>query len=179
MDAFEELVASIFRSKGYWVHQDYKIDLTPEQKRAIDNPTIPRPEIDLVAYKPGKADLLVLECKSLFDSGGVHAADFEVGPTNKSRYKMFTRPDLRALVLASLTKQLRETDQISGGLEPKLGLVFGHATAVNRKRLEPLFERSGWLLFGPEWLQNELKELAERSYENSVAAMVTKLLLRE
>lgn len=75
MDAFEELVAEVLRADGYWVHQGYKIDFSTADKRALGNPSMPRPEIDLVAYKPGTGDLLSLECKSYFDSGGVHARD--------------------------------------------------------------------------------------------------------
>src|SRR3546814_20140353 len=85
MDAFEELVAEVLRADGYWVHRGYKIDLAPEDKRALGNPSMPRPEIDLVAYKAGTGELLTLECKSYFDSGGVHARELLPGGRNAQR----------------------------------------------------------------------------------------------
>ena len=103
MDAFEELVAEVLRADGYWVHRGYKINLRPEDKRALGNPSMPRPEIDLVAYKAGTGELLSLECKSYFDSGGVHARDLLPGGRNAQRYKMFVNADLRRMVLKSLS----------------------------------------------------------------------------
>ena len=46
MDAFEELVAEILRADGWWVHHGYRIVLSPDEKRALDNPSMPRPEIE-------------------------------------------------------------------------------------------------------------------------------------
>jgi len=41
------------------------------------------------------------------------------------------------------------------------------------------FERHGWILLGPEQIRPELLALQDAGYENSVAAVVAKLLLRE
>jgi hypothetical protein len=41
------------------------------------------------------------------------------------------------------------------------------------------FKERGWVLMGPLWIQEQLREFTDRGYENSVAAFVTKLLLRE
>lgn len=178
MDAFEQLVADIFRAKGYWVHQGYKVELSAGQKRALGNPSMPRPEIDLVAYRPGSGELLALECKSYFDSGGVHARDFDPDARGSGRYKMFTRPELREIVLSALVDQLVEAKAVAGSPEPRLGLVFGHATAGNQAQLEEHFAEAGWQLYGPEWVCGQLRAMADQSYDNKVAAMVAKLLLR-
>ncbi|MFN0156735.1 MAG: hypothetical protein ACKVRP_01530 [Bacteroidota bacterium] len=45
--------------------------------------------------------------------------------------------------------------------------------------LKSHFEKQDWLLFGPEYIRQELNKLRDSGYENSVAAVVTKLLLRE
>lgn len=37
MDAFEELVAEILRADGWWVHRGYKILLSADEKRALNN----------------------------------------------------------------------------------------------------------------------------------------------
>jgi hypothetical protein len=177
MDAFEELVAEVLRAEGYWVQQGYKINLTPEQKRALGNPSMPRPEIDLVAYKAGTGELLSLECKSYLDSGGVHARDLLPGGKNAQRYKMFVNEPLRTLVLDRLVEQLVDSGSVAGRPVPKLGMVYGHATVQNTAILLKHFEVNGWHLFGPDWLRDRLQEMALRSYDNQIASVVAKLLL--
>ena len=177
MDAFEELVAEVLRADGYWVHQGYKINLSKEDKRALGNPSMPRPEIDLVAYKAGTGELLSLECKSYFDSGGVHARDLLPGGRNTQRYKMFVNADLRQTVLQRLAEQLIEGGTVAGAPEPKLGMIYGYATPSNTEILKAHFEENGWGLYGPEWLRDHLQKMALQSYDNQVASVVAKLLL--
>jgi hypothetical protein len=177
MDAFEELVSEVLRADGYWVHQGYKINLTTEDKRALGNPSMPRPEIDLVAYKAGTGELLSLECKSYFDSGGVHARDLLPGGKNAQRYKMFNNANLRELVLTRLAEQLAASGALAGKPVPKLGMIYGYATPPNRAIFEKHFEANGWCLFHPECLRELLQAMALRSYDNQVASVVAKLLL--
>jgi len=177
MDAFEELVAQVLRADGYWVHQGYKINLTREDKQALGNPSMPRPEIDLVAYKAGTGELLSLECKSYFDSGGVHARDLLPGGKNAQRYKMFVNADLRKMVLTRLVEQLASSGAIVGMPEPKLGMIYGFATQSNTTILTQHFADNGWDLYGPEWLRTHLEKMARSSYDNQIASVVAKLLL--
>ena len=177
MDAFEELVAEVLRADGYWVHQGYKLDLSREQKQALGNPSMPRPEIDLVAYNAGTGELLSLECKSYFDSGGVHARDLLPRGRNAQRYKMFVNADLRSIVLRRLTEQLVESGSVVGRPMPKLGMIYGYATPSNTALLEQHFAENGWELYGPDWLKDHLQKMALRSYDNQVASVVAKLLL--
>lgn len=177
MDAFEELVAEVLRAEGYWVHQGYKINLTREDKQALGNPSMPRPEIDLVAYKAGTGELLSLECKSYFDSGGLHARDLLPGGRNAQRYKMFVNADLREMVLRRLVKQLVDSGSVAGTPVPKLGMIYGFATPANTEILEAHFAENGWGLYGPDWLRDHLQKMALRSYDNQVASVVAKLLL--
>ena len=177
MDAFEELVAEVLRADGYWVHRGYKINLSPEEKRALDNPSMPRPEIDIVAYKAGTGELLSLECKSYFDSGGVHAKDMLPDGRYPQRYKMFVKAQLREMVLRRLTEQLIDAGTVAGTPVPKLGLIYGYATPKNIAMLEEHFAANHWALFGPDWLRQHLKQMALRSYDNQIASVVAKLLL--
>ena len=62
MDSFESIVRTIFESKGYWVKTSFKVDLTKEEKRKIGRPSSPRWELDVVAYKGGIKEILVIEC---------------------------------------------------------------------------------------------------------------------
>lgn len=177
MDAFEELVAEVLRADGYWVHRGYKINLGPDDKRALGSPSMPRPEIDLVAYKAGTGELLSLECKSYFDSGGVHARDLLPGGKNAQRYKMFVNANLRTIVLQRLVEQLVASGTVAGMPVPKRGMIYGYATASNTEILKAHFEANGWGLYGPEWLRTHLQKMALRSYDNQVASVVAKLLL--
>lgn len=177
MDAFEELVADVLRADGYWVHQGYKIELSRDDKQALGNPSMPRPEIDLVAYKAGTGELLSLECKSYFDSGGVHARDLLPGGKNAQRYKMFVNAPLREMVLQRLVEQLVRNGAVAGTPIPRLGMIYGYATPANTAILQAHFEERGWDLYGPEWLRGHLQKMALRSYDNQVASVVTKLLL--
>lgn len=177
MDAFEGLVGEILRADGYWVHNGYKINLSKEDKRALGNPSMPRPEIDLVAYKAGTGELLSLECKSYFDSGGVHARDLLPGGRNAQRYKMFVDANLREMVLRCLVEQLVERGTVAGMPVPKLGLIYGCATPANARILRNHFEENDWALYGPKWLKEHLQKMARQSYDNQVASVVAKLLL--
>lgn len=48
-----------------------KIELSPEEKKAINKPSTPRPEIDIAAYYVNTDTLYLLEVKSYLDSPGV------------------------------------------------------------------------------------------------------------
>ncbi len=52
MDYFENLVKRLFESEGYRVKQSVKVNLTKSEKKELGKPCIPRPEIDLIGYKP-------------------------------------------------------------------------------------------------------------------------------
>jgi hypothetical protein len=75
MDAFERVVAELFWARNYWVRTSVKVELTKAQKVELDNHSMPRPEIDLVAYRAAENELLVLECKSYLNSRGVTFAE--------------------------------------------------------------------------------------------------------
>jgi hypothetical protein len=53
MELFEGIIKTLLEHEGYWVRQSFKVNLTKEEKRAIGKHSIPRPEIDLLAFKPG------------------------------------------------------------------------------------------------------------------------------
>ena len=177
MDAFEGVVGEILRAEGFWVQQGVKVNLSADDKRALGNPSMPRPEIDLVAYKPATSELLVVECKSYFDSGGLHARDLIDGGRNAQRYKMFVNDALRKMVLERLGEQLADIGGVVGNPRPHLGLVYGHATEHNEARLRPWFEERGWFFHGPDWIATRLRAMAARTYDNQIAGVVAKILL--
>lgn len=179
MDAFEQLAADLFWADGYWVRNSVRVELTRDDKHDIGKPSSPRWEIDLVAYQPVKDELLALECKSYLDSGGVHAAHFQAGSKYAHRYKLFHDKNLCDVVLNRLKTQFVEGGLCRDDTVVRLGLVLGHATKGNWTRLVEKFKKEEeWLLFGPDWLNAHLKRVSRAGYENSSAAVVAKILLK-
>jgi hypothetical protein len=178
VDAFEQLAADLLWNEGYWVRTCVKVELTREEKQLIGRPSSPRWEIDLVAYRPATDELLALECKSYLDSGGVHAAHFEPDSRYAHRYKLFHDQLLRQTVLNRLKLQCVERGLCSPETKVRIGLIYAHATKANEIRLIERFTQHGWLLYGPEWLNSGLTRLAGGGYENSLAAVVSKIFGR-
>ncbi len=178
MDSFESIVRTIFESKGYWVKTCFKVDLTKEEKRKIGRSSSPRWELDVVAYKGGNKEILVIECKSYLDSLGVKAESLQNGKS-KERYKLFNEETLRNVVFERLIKQLVGSGACSEDTKVKLCLASGKVySKEDREQLSRYFEKMGWEFFSDEWIKNELINLADSGYENEVATVATKIISR-
>jgi len=64
MDYFERLVANIIEKESKWVKVNVKINLTKDEKAQTGKPSIPRPDIDIVAYNTKTNILEIWEVKS-------------------------------------------------------------------------------------------------------------------
>jgi hypothetical protein len=181
MNAFEKLVGMTLEREGYWVRFGVKVDLSKEEKRAIDRPSSPRWELDIVAYKGEANKLLVVECKSYLDSRGVSfKAVYGKDIQASQRYKLFVESKLRQVVLNRLVAQLRATGACAPSPKVILCLAAGRVVSgQDRRNLKEHFEKRGWLFWDDEWLRDALARVAERGYEDDVSAVVAKLLLRE
>jgi hypothetical protein len=176
MNAFEELVAGLLRQCGYWTHLNYKVKLSKDDKRSLDKPSLPRPELDILAYRPATNTLLWVECKSFLDSGGVHIGAFNgENPDGAQRYKVFTNPRYRELVSWSLIQQVLEEGLALPDPSLQYCLVAGRVHPHSREALHDHFEKNGWLFYDDIWLRDELKKLAKLGYEDDLAIMVAKL----
>jgi hypothetical protein len=179
MDAFETVVAAILQRQGYWTLTSVKVELTKAEKRAIGRHSAPRWELDIVAYRGRDNELRVVECKSFLDSPGVECGAFNgTSPAAAKRYKLFCDVTLRRVVLGRLERQLVSAGFCAQSPTVKLCLAAGKIRG-NETWLPAHFEEPGWILFGPEIIREELRTLRDARYENSVAAVVTKLLLRD
>jgi hypothetical protein len=178
MDSFEQVAATILERLGYWVRTSVKVGLTSEEKREIGRPSSPRWELDVVAYSGSRNELLVVECKSYLDSYGVRSTSFD-GPKaeEETRYKLFSDEVLRRVVLSRLETQLAEQGFCPFGTKATLCLAAGKIYG-DPAPLRAIFERNGWRLFESGWFVDGLRRLADESYDNSVTAVVAKLLLR-
>jgi hypothetical protein len=177
LDAFENVVAQLLRAKGLWVQTSVKINLTKADKRAVKNPSMPRPEIDVVGYCGRTNTVFALECKSFLDSYGVNFGEL-CGEKPDDTYKLFRRDGLREMVLTRLAEQL--TRQGMCRPEPKviLGLVAGKVRKNEGNAIKQFFRQRGWVFRGPAWVRREIERLSDVGYENEVMTVVTKLLLR-
>lgn len=178
MDAFENLISLLLRRQGYWTIPSYKVDITKDEKRLIDRPSSPRWELDIVAYKGSTNEVLAVECKSYLDSSGVlfHNGRFEP----EGRYKLFNESILRTIVLNRLKTQLQEEGLCAA--DPKITLCLAAGKIATRSDLNGLascFSINGWLLFNPDWIRQRLITASESRYENDIAYVVSKLLLRK
>jgi len=179
MDAFEDLVAALLRNEGYWVEPSFKVRLEKHEKVAIGRASSPRWEIDLVAYKPVDNELLVVECKSFLDSRGVSISSFAEG-LKPDRYKLFNEPTLRKIVFERLSQQLIARSAILPNPRVQLCLAAGRIKSPkDSEALHALFSRRGWRLFDERWLADGITLLSKDSYQNSVASVVSKLMLRQ
>lgn len=181
MDSFETLVGSLLEKDGFWVRTSVKVELTAEEKRKIGRPSSPRWELDLVAYKAKTNELLVVECKSFLDSPGVRARGLDGTDANEAkRYKLFNDNVLRKAVLGRLVKQLVSSGSCAFSPSVKLCLAAGKvASEPDRRNIINLFERNGWGFLDDSWVKEKLLAVSNSGYENEVASVVAKILLRE
>lgn len=121
----------------------------------------------------------MVECKSYLDSRGVAAASFQQGDA-ASRYKLFVDPVLRKVVFHRLVRQL----SVSGMVRPqpvvRLALAAARiASARDRVELGEHFANEGWELYDATWLKEQLRRLSHDGYQDSVVAVLSKILLRD
>jgi hypothetical protein len=179
MDAFEAVVAAILERDGFWVRTSLKVKLTPQDKRDIGRTTSPRWELDVVGYRPGDNVLRVVECKSYLDSSGVNRAAFEPGSRFGKRFKLFNEPVTRRIVFNRLIAQLAETKSVRKAPKVQLCLAAGRIAPASREKVRTYFELMGWELFDAEWLRESITRMADDGYDNAIAAVTAKLLLRD
>ena len=136
-------------------------------------------ELDVVGYRGASNEILVVECKSYLDSPGVQCATFDGrNAKNTTRYKLFFDQTLRNVVLKRLRIQFTEAGFCAPKPAMQIGLAAGKVKG-NEKRLEAFFKEKGWRFWGPTAICRELRALRDSDYENSVASVVAKLLLRQ
>lgn len=179
MDAFEAVVAAILERDGFWVRTSLKVDLTPQEKKAIGRATSPRWELDVVGYRPGDNLLRVVECKSYLDSSGVKLAAFDPGTRFSKRFKLFNEPVTRNVVFSRLVAQLAEKKSVRSSPKVQLCLAAGRIAPGSREKVRAFFQLMGWELFDAEWLRDSIVRMADDGYDNAIAAVTAKLLLRQ
>ena len=182
MDYFESLIKTLLEHENYWVQQSYKIELTIEEKRMVRIPTMPRPEIDLLAFNHRENKVTVFEVKSFLDTAGVVWRDLnmeqDIPPAG--RYKLFTCPTYRNVVFTRLMQQLIERGMADEQTTITLGLaagkVAGQINQDNVRNIAMYFEARGWVFWSPTQIQERLELLADTRYSNNPFVIAAKVL---
>jgi hypothetical protein len=179
MELFEGIIKTLLEHEGYWVRQSFKVNLTKEEKRAIGKHSIPRPEIDLLAFKPGTNSMIVLEAKSYFDSPGVKISELlEHHEIPEGRYKLFTCENYRNIVFSRLIKDLVHYGLAESDINLQLGLVAGNVYQNKSDDIAEYFDSNEWFFWSPETVKHKVNALAELGYENNTAIITAKILMR-
>jgi len=178
MNAFESLVSLLLRRQGYWTTSSFKVEMTKEEKARAGRASSPRWEIDLVAYQGSTNQVLAVECKSYFDSAGVQFRNGNFEPPKL--YKLFTDGVLREIVLRRLATQLVASGACGAAPRVTLCLAAGKIHRnTDESGMKQHFESNGWKLFKVDWLQEQLQLASQSGYENDIAFIVSKILLRK
>lgn len=179
MDHFESLISTLLEAEGYWVRRSFKVDVTKEDKKLIGKHSIPRPEIDLLAFKAASNEIIAFEAKSYLDSPGVRIAELrEQHEIPQGRYKLFTSPRYREIVFSQLKEDLEKEGMINSKTKINLGLVAGNVYQDKSDEIRELMNQNGWHFWSPEDIKNKVIKLADQGYENDLAIITTKILQR-
>ncbi len=177
MDCFEIIASTLLECDGYWVRRGFKVKLTKEDKKSLKKDCMPRPEIDLLAFKPKDKLIIAFEAKSYLNSQGVPVKEV-MGKTQKGRYKSFTCEPYRKIVLKRLQKDLIDKGMATKTTKIKLGLIAarvkGKGADVNK--LADHMKKHRWEFWGPSDIKKKLENLKKLDYENDVAVIVSKIL---
>ncbi len=179
MDAFEQIIGQLLEEEKYWVRHSVKIDLTPEEKRSINKPSTPRPEIDIVAYSAITDIIYLLEVKSFLDSPGVVYEDVAIEQEQQTgRYKLLTAQKYRETLANRLHFDWCKSGHIKKSTRISFGLVAGKVYRNREQDLQKYFEKQGWLFWGPAEIKNRILRLTEKGYENNAVTIAAKILTR-
>lgn len=179
MDYFENIVATLLEADGYWVKRSFKVNLTKQEKKEIGKPSIPRPEIDLLALCLARNEIIAFEAKSFLDSPGISAADLaETYEVPSGRYKLFTCEKYREIVLKRLKQDLESAGMANQKTTIKLGLAAGKSLQNDSEKINDFMQEREWIYWSPIEIKSRVSALADRGYENDPAIITAKILLR-
>lgn len=179
MDAFEQIIGQLLEQEKYWIRHSVKINLTPEEKKKINKPSTPRPEIDIVAYDLSSDTLYLLEVKSYLDSPGVAYNHVAIEKDEQSgRYKLLTAKKYREILAKRLHSDLRKSGHIHVKTKISFGLIAGKVYQNREKDFQKLFDEKGWLFLGPTRIKEMVTDLARKGYEDNAVTIAAKILTR-
>lgn len=179
MDHFESIISTLLEADGYWVRRSFKVNLEPKEKREIGKPSIPRPEIDLLALHFSRNEVIAFEAKSYLDSPGVKLAELlKEHDVPEGSYKLFTSERYRRIVLRRLRRELIESGMADSHTKILLGLAAGKVYQNQSDAIRKFMEKKKWRFWSPEEIKDRVTALAKHRYENAPAIITAKILMR-
>ncbi len=179
MDYFESICKMLLEDDGFWVRQSYKVELTKEEKKLLGKPSLPRPEIDLLAFNHRENEVLIIEVKSYFDSKGVKLGDLEkTYDLPEGRYSLFTCEKYSQIVQEKVKDDLVREGLIPEEIKIKLGLIFGKVIASDAEKIKYFCQEKNWFYWSPEDIRKRVQSLASKGYENEPSIITAKILCR-
>jgi hypothetical protein len=182
MDSFESIICTLLEADHYWVRRSFKINLKAEEKRKVGKPTMPRPEIDLLALSFSKNEVIAFEAKSYLDSLGVQLAELQQeNDEQKGHYKLFTSKRYREVVLARLKQDLIDQRMANSKTTIKLGLAAGKVYQKKSELIREFMKKKDFVFWSPEDIKTKIETLAkpESRYHNDPAIITAKILMRQ
>ena len=179
MDHFENIVKTLLEAEGHWVRQSFKVNLSKEEKRQIGKPSIPRPEIDLLAFSPLRNEVIAFEVKSFLDSPGVKLDDLKQKfAIPEGRYKLFTCDSYRSIVFLRLSAELVSRGMATTETIIRLGLAAGKVYQNRINEVRDFMDSNEWVFWSPDDIKQKVISLANQGYENNAAVITAKILMR-
>jgi len=180
MNAFEQIIARYLEEEGYWVRQSVKVhEITKEDKRNLNNYSMPTPEMDIVALNVKENRLLVVEVKSLLDSYGVWY-DAVCGRDREKytkRYRLFWDSKFRGIITERLRQEYLKRGLINENTKISYALAAGKIHPLSDEaRIRDYFSEQGdWVLFSPEDIKVKIRRFSEKGWEDDLIVMTAKL----
>jgi hypothetical protein len=140
---------------------------------------MPRPEIDLLAFKSKEDLIIAFEAKSYLNSPGVSRKDLAAShETTEGRYKIFTCKNYRDIVIKQLKKDLIDKGMATKSTKIKLGLLAAKVKGGEDEstKLADYMRKHHWEFWEPATVKEKLEALADLDYENDVAVVASKIL---
>ena len=177
MESFEHIVGLYLQEKNYWIRHSVKVDLTVKERAKLgkNKISIPRPEIDIVAYNRKLDELLLIEVKSYLDSDGVKIADLSGKSKLKGRYRLLNNPRFQRQVTKNLRIEFKKKGLITDHTKIRYGLAAGKVQKKSLKAVERYLNEQHYIFFSPEDIRKTIQKLAETGWFDDIVVMVAKL----
>lgn len=176
MDAFEHIVGLFLQEKNYWVRHSVKIELNKLDKRRIGLHTMPRPEIDLVAYNPVEDQLILIEVKSYLNSQGVTIGSLS-GKTKKTsdRYRLLNNRAFQKIVTKRLIEEFLERGIIKKTTKVKYALAAGNVQEKSYSKIKDYMRKRKYIFFEPSDIKQTIKNLSQKGWDDNIITVTAKL----
>lgn len=177
VDHFESIIGTLLEIEHYWIRRSFKVTVSKSERREIKKHSMPRTEIDLLAFDFAQNEVLAIEAKSFLDSQGVMLAALQLThDVPEGKYKLFTCQRYRTMVLKQLLQDLINNGMANSSTTIRLGLVAGKVYRGQSELVRDFMAQNGWFFWSPEDVKKRVKALADQGYENDPAIITAKIL---